>query len=626
MFASEPQSPTSFETLDMTLRNCVRWIVTIVIVLGLCPTQALAQSSKALPVEVRQQIRAIDKEILAAGRLFKEKKFSDSARLIAEAQMSMVKLTKSADARTIDVVKGTYKKLAKAHDLLSEKGQSLKPLLPLPDPAEIAGVSFVSQVAPILVSKCGNCHVNDRKGNFSAASFRNLDNSAMIAYGMADDSRFIEVIESGEMPPTNRKVSDAELAMLKQWVNAGAEFDGTDPNAPIASYNAPMAEATMPAGPVKPTGDETVSFGLHIAPILLENCARCHIARNPQANFNIANFASMLRGGNSGEKPFVPGSSATSEVVLRMKGAGRAVMPPSGKLGDDLIALMAKWIDEGAKFDPADVRMPLRSVAAKGLAASLNHEQLSESRKRSSEETWRLALDGVPSSQAATENFLVIGTGSGSRLQQVGKVAESIADRVAKILKTPSGQPFVKGNMTLFMVDKRYDFSEFGRMVEKRTFAKSLVSSWQSDTAIAHVVLLCGINDETEDYEVSLARDIASVHVANWDASVPRWFADGMGYWVVASMFRRNPLVRQWQSESVAAMASMKKPDDFLGNNMAADQAALVGYRFVEMLQRKSRQFKILLKNLREGGNFELAFYDSYGITPEEFFHTGDRR
>ena len=591
------------------------------------PTPTPAQNAKPLAPEVRKQIRDIDKAILAAGRLFRAQKFDDSAKLIGEAQTSMGQLTESADAKTIDGVQNTYKKLAKAHELLTAKGQSLQPLVALPQPKAVTGgkVSFVSQVAPILMSKCGNCHVGNNKGNFSAASFRNLDNSAMIAYGVADESRLIEVIQLGEMPKGDLKVSAGELEILKQWVNQGAEFDGANPNANLASFvNPPAAMATteMASGPMKPTGEETVSFGLHIAPILLENCAQCHIARNPRGNFNMANFAGILRGGDGG-KVFEPGSSGTSEIVLRLKGEDRDVMPPSGKLDDKLIALVSQWIDEGAKFDPADVRLTMKAVAGKGIANSLNHEELTEMRKKTSEEIWRLALGGVEPSNAATENFLMIGTGSSDRLKKIGDNAESIARRVEKILKTSSGQPFVKGGTTLFVVDKRYDFSEFGRMVEKRTFPKTMISSWQFDSVNAHVALLCGMRDEFSDYEVPLSRDITSVHVANWDPSVPRWFADGMGHWVASKMFRRDPVVQQWEKDSYSAIASMKKPDDFLGNNMAADQAALVGFRFVETLQAKNRPFKMLVKKLHEDGNFEVAFYESFGITPEEFFKSG---
>ncbi len=159
-------------------------------------------------------------------------------------------------------------------------------------------------------------------------------------------------------------------------------------------------------------------------------------------------------------------------------------------------------------------------------------------------------------------------------------------------------------------------------MVEKHTYSKSSISAWQSNAPTAHVVLLRGINDSDADYEMSLARAIASVHVANWTPSVPRWFASGMGYWVAGNMFRRNPVARRWQLEAVDAMAkmkqlTMKQLTDFLGNNSAADQAALAGYRFVEMLHPQSLPFKLMVNRLQQGRDFESAFYDSYGITPD---------
>lgn len=447
----------------------------------------------------------------------------------------------------------------------------------------------------------------------------------MITYGMADKSRLIEVIQSGEMPPTNPKVTQSELVMLKQWIDQGAKFDGKNPASNLTSLvrNVGADKSGEPAVALaKPSGKETVSFGLHIAPILLENCARCHIARNPQGNFSMASFAALMRGGNSGEKLLLPGQSANSEIVMRIKGEQRDVMPPGGKMDDKLIALIAKWIDEGARFDPADVRLPLRAVAAKGLATSMDHGRLTQFRKQAAQETWQLAFSGLLPTVASTENFLVIGTGSQGRLNAVGKAAENIARRVTKVLGATAKAPFVKGNTTLFVVDKRYDFSEFGRMVEKRAFDKSVVSSWQSDTVVARVVLLSGFNGRAADYEIPLARDLASVYVANLDASVPRWFADGVGYWTAAKMYGRDPMIQRWKTDAVAAANAMGKPDDFMSGNLGIDQTALVGYRFVEALYRNGRAMKILMNRLSQGVPFDSAFADGFGVSPEKMLQS----
>lgn len=639
---------------NMFLKKSAVAAVMVAVFISCATSSAVAQTSESVPPKVRQQIQDIDQTILGAGRLFKKGDYAQSAKLIAGAQNAMVELMESADNKTVKAAELTYRKLAKAHQLLTGKGESLAELKPLAraiekpkeqrskktsgkssskktsaetkasqmPSADVAGISFVNQVAPVLLDKCGNCHVNDRRGNFSAASFGSLDNSAMITFGMADDSRLVEVIESGEMPPTNRKVTAAELQLIKRWIDEGAKFDGKNPGANLTTLvrSSPATDAGDVGDFVltKPTGAESVSFGLHVAPILLENCARCHIARNPQSNFNMANFAAMMRGGNSGQKPLLPGQGAASEIVLRMKGQQRDVMPPSGKLDDQRIALVEKWIDQGARFDPADVRLPLRSVAAKGLANSMDHDRLTEHRNQAAAETWRLALSGVSPTMVATENFSVIGTGSKERLQAIGTVAESIAQGVTKVLGSKSKKPFVKGGTTLFVVDKRYDFSEFGRMVDQRAFDKTVTSSWQSDTVVARVLLLSAIRGRDADYEASLARDIASVHVANLDASVPRWFADGMGYSVAAKLYARDPMVQQWQSDAAAAATSMKKANDFISGEMPPDQSALASYRFVEALQGKGRAMKTLLNQLWQGVAFESAFADAYGTTPEK--------
>lgn len=611
--------------------------------------RAIAQTNSTAP-NLRTQVKQWSKSISIAGRLFKSKQFEQSAALIRNLQAEVESKFPTADAGQIKLLKTTYKKLSKAHQLLSKQGVKLSPLAPLPDGTQAtknanaddgntdanpdgAGgvaamatqVSFVNQVAPIIVSKCGNCHVSREQGGFSAASFAALDNSAMVTFGLPDQSRLIEVIESGEMPKGNRKVEPAELKVLKAWIAQGAKFDGPNAAANLSSLGTDDAPA-MDIASMAPTGKETVSFGLHVAPVLLENCAECHIARNPRGNFNMANLASILRGGNAGAA-LKPGQSATSEILLRMKGQGREVMPPSGKLSDDKIQLVAKWIDEGARFDPGDAEIPLRAVAAKGFANSLGHEELTEVRKEASRRLWRLAFADISATTVSTENFFLMGTASTSALEDVGVRAEDLAVRVTKTLKSPTQSAFAKGNTALFVLNKRYDFSEFGKMVEKRSFGRFAISSWRSDAAESYVVLLKPgglgtVNSDSDNAgsDIALARGLAAVHVASWNQTIPRWFADGMAYWTVAKMFRRDKRLADLERDADAALAAMKKPDDFITGGMSADHAALVGYRFVKNLQGNSKAFKKLTKSLRQNVSFDVAFNDSYGITPKGFF------
>lgn len=94
--------------------------------------------------------------------------------------------------------------------------------------AASSSVSFKKDVAPIIVAKCGKCHVSSSKGRYEIESYDALMNSDSIVPNDHADSNFIEVIESGEMPKGGLKVSDSELETLKQWVAQGAKFDGND--------------------------------------------------------------------------------------------------------------------------------------------------------------------------------------------------------------------------------------------------------------------------------------------------------------------------------------------------------------------------------------------------------------
>ncbi|MEM6688838.1 MAG: hypothetical protein AAF664_05390 [Planctomycetota bacterium] len=84
-------------------------------------------------------------------------------------------------------------------------------------------VTFASDVAPILSTRCGNCHINNSRGGFSMQTFTALMDSGFVEPGDSGVSLLVEVIESGDMPPgNNNSVPPSELAKLKQWIDSGA--------------------------------------------------------------------------------------------------------------------------------------------------------------------------------------------------------------------------------------------------------------------------------------------------------------------------------------------------------------------------------------------------------------------
>jgi Protein of unknown function (DUF1549)/Protein of unknown function (DUF1553)/Planctomycete cytochrome C len=98
---------------------------------------------------------------------------------------------------------------------------------------------------------------------------------------------------------------------------------------------------------------EQTDFSHQIVPILREKCGDCHSGNQKEGAFSINTRQSTLAGGESGAAITV-GESKSSELVLRVTSTDDSVrMPPEGEpLTQEQVALIAKWIDEGAHWEP----------------------------------------------------------------------------------------------------------------------------------------------------------------------------------------------------------------------------------------------------------------------------------
>ncbi len=113
-------------------------------------------------------------------------------------------------------------------------------------------------------------------------------------------------------------------------------------------FSPPQAHGQTPVDPKKP-----VSFMDHVAPILKENCFACHNPKTRKGKFDMSTFEKLLAGGDRGE-PVEPGKPEKSNLVLFLKGDDEPQMPPKeagGLLAKDKVAIIERWVTEGAKFD-----------------------------------------------------------------------------------------------------------------------------------------------------------------------------------------------------------------------------------------------------------------------------------
>ena len=105
------------------------------------------------------------------------------------------------------------------------------------------------------------------------------------------------------------------------------------------------------------TAEEPLSYNRDIRPILSENCFKCH---GPDANARKAKLRLDVRAdalaNRGGYFAIDPGNAEESELVLRIHlDDPEEMMPPpaSGKfLTDEQRAILTRWIDEGAEYQP----------------------------------------------------------------------------------------------------------------------------------------------------------------------------------------------------------------------------------------------------------------------------------
>ena len=87
-----------------------------------------------------------------------------------------------------------------------------------------------------------------------------------------------------------------------------------------------------------------------VRPLLAKRCFGCHGAAAQMSKLRLDRKASVLAGGESGVPALEPGKSARSLLIRYVRGDNpKMVMPPAGpRLSPEEIALLARWIDEGA--------------------------------------------------------------------------------------------------------------------------------------------------------------------------------------------------------------------------------------------------------------------------------------
>ncbi len=90
---------------------------------------------------------------------------------------------------------------------------------------------------------------------------------------------------------------------------------------------------------------ESVSYSKDIQPLWDQDCISCHSPGTAAPDLTVANSHKALTTNN---KYVIPGNALTSILHNSLVGEGALQMPPTQKWSDSKIALVDKWIKDGA--------------------------------------------------------------------------------------------------------------------------------------------------------------------------------------------------------------------------------------------------------------------------------------
>jgi mono/diheme cytochrome c family protein/predicted Ser/Thr protein kinase len=200
------------------------------------------------------------------------------------------------------------------------------------------------EVAPavreILQRNCYQCHGGDPQNvrkKLNILDYQDLLDSTrrVVVPGSPDDSRLIQRIADGSMPPEEEetrlpRLSENELVILQDWIVGGAPPFPEDDAEPADAAVVPRSESAA-----------------KVKAIFQERCYKCHRYDVAKGGIKILHHRLLV----SVRKVVVPGQPEDSELyqLLTTKDS-KARMPPSPnrRLSPQEIAIIRDWILEGA--------------------------------------------------------------------------------------------------------------------------------------------------------------------------------------------------------------------------------------------------------------------------------------
>lgn len=600
----------------------------LVLLVSMAVLSHIVPVAAQLSNQERGQIKHLNELAQQATRDFSSGELLSAMEKMQQVQQELLASVQSRNDPALQrQLQPIYERLVKVRSLLEVAGAELPKLDSWQEICQRASgisiVNFEKDIAPWLVAKCGECHIDNRRGNFSMATLADLMRGSaagvVLFPGSRQGSRIVEIIENGDMPRGGNKVESDELEQLRQWIAQGAQVGQLAPGTELRSLVKAMDLNGAGGIPVhRPTGEESVSFSRDIAPLLAEKCQGCHFGGQQAAGgLRMDSIIGLLRGGDSGPV-LTEGDAMQSLLVKRLRGEAGERMPSGGRepFSEAQLKLVEAWIQEGCAFDGQDVNADFPSIADSAWAQNANHENLFLRRKTSALATWSLFEADKPQI-IEDQELMLFSSVSVERSEAVFQQAKQALADAKKLLNLPPEQPLVHGGWVLFLLANRYQYAEFGKMVEKRDLPTNWNSHWTEAPILAYSVMVS--NADNSQVESQLLELVTGVAIGSLGA--PYWFASGTARsHVVATHRRSDPRVSIWLAGIPNAGQGVANARSLMDGAIDEEAAANAGLAIVLALRGRGNQarFNRLVQLLRTGRDFEASLKETFDMGEEQ--------
>ena len=110
----------------------------------------------------------------------------------------------------------------------------------------------------------------------------------------------------------------------------------------------------------KPSAEAIAFFESQVRPLLAASCFKCHGKAPGKGSLLLSSRTGLSAGGESGPV-IVPGKPDESLLISAVRYQnGQLRMPPDGKLPQEDIARLERWVQEGATWTADDLSVALR--------------------------------------------------------------------------------------------------------------------------------------------------------------------------------------------------------------------------------------------------------------------------